>query len=99
MTKTRSTPPSCHDAEGRRHRRSDQSAAPVWFRTESDLHPTPTALLTVPEACDLLRVSKWTLYRLNQTRQLATIKIGARRLIPPTAVQELVDRLRTEDAA
>jgi excisionase family DNA binding protein len=38
-------------------------------------------------------------YRLIQSNQLATIKIGRRRLVPMAAVKDLLDRLRTEGAA
>jgi excisionase family DNA binding protein len=56
-------------------------------------------LLTIPEACDVLRVSKWTVRRLIQSRQLATVKIRRRRLVPIAAVKELLDRLRAEESA
>jgi excisionase family DNA binding protein len=56
------------------------------------------ALLTVPEACRYLRVSRWMLYRLIQTNDLRTIKIGRRRLVPAAAVQEFVNgRARSEE--
>ena len=50
-------------------------------------------LLTVPEACAVLRVSRWMLYRLIQTRQLNTVKIGRRRLVPAEEVRALLARL------
>jgi excisionase family DNA binding protein len=55
-------------------------------------------LLTVPEACATLRVSRWTLYRLIHTRQLSTVKIGSRRLIPASALREFLDRLRERES-
>lgn len=55
------------------------------------------AVLTVAEACDTLRVSRWTLYQLIHSRQLETIRIRRRRLIPLTAVHDMVDRLKAED--
>jgi len=36
---------------------------------------------------------------LLRTRQLASIKVGRRRLIPLTALEALVERLQTEEAA
>jgi excisionase family DNA binding protein len=54
------------------------------------------ALLTVAEACDSLRVSKWTLYQLIRSRQLETVRIRRRRLIPLTAIHDLVKRLSDE---
>jgi excisionase family DNA binding protein len=54
-------------------------------------------VLTVAEACDVLRISRWMLYRLIHSRRLETIKIGRRRFVPAAAVQELIDRLRAEE--
>ena len=57
-------------------------------------------LLTVTEACARLRISRWTFYRLVQTRQLRTIKIGSARRVPAAAITEFVADLSTrEDAA
>jgi excisionase family DNA binding protein len=47
-------------------------------------------LLTVPEAGQRLRVSRWTVNRLIQTRQLRTIKIGRRRLVPSEALTDFI---------
>ncbi|MFL6162738.1 MAG: helix-turn-helix domain-containing protein [Jatrophihabitantaceae bacterium] len=58
--------------------------------------PATPALLTVPEACAQLRISRWMLYRLIHTRQLTTIKLGRRRLVPRTAVMTLVEGLARE---
>ena len=68
--------------------------------TPRSRHGTDTkpAALTVSEACSALRVSKWTLYRLIRSRQLETIRIRRRRLIPLAALDDLVDRLRAEDS-
>lgn len=59
----------------------------------------PGVVISVPEACKMLRISRWTLYKLIHERQIGTIKIGARRLIPITAVYSLIDRLQGEEAA
>ena len=55
-------------------------------------------LLTVPEACAKLRVSRWTLNRLMQSRQLRTIKIGSRRLVPASAIRKFIDQLARDGA-
>jgi excisionase family DNA binding protein len=57
-----------------------------------------TELLTVPEAADRLRVSKWMLYNLIRSRRLRSVKIGDRRLVPVVALQEFLISLQ-EDAA
>jgi len=55
-------------------------------------------MLTIQEACAALRISKWTLYQLIRSRQLVTIKIGSRRVVPAAAIQALIDRLQDEEA-
>lgn len=55
-------------------------------------------VLTVDEAAERLRVSRWTLYNLIRSNQLRTVKIGRRRLVPVDALTECLDQL-TEVAA
>jgi len=55
-------------------------------------------LLTVQEAADRLRVSRWSLYNLIRANQLRTVKIGRRRLITPAALAECVELLGEEVA-
>lgn len=50
-------------------------------------------LLTVQEAADWLRVSRWTVYSLIHANQLRTIKIGRRRLVSLDALKECVAQL------
>lgn len=50
-------------------------------------------MLTMEEACQYLRVSKWTLYRLIQKNKLKTIKIGSRRLIRMQTLLAFIDQL------
>jgi excisionase family DNA binding protein len=50
-------------------------------------------VLTIDEAAEQLRVSRWTLYNLIRTNQLRTIKIGRRRLVPASALTECLDQL------
>ncbi len=54
-------------------------------------------LLTVPEACASLRISRWTFYRLIQRRQLETVKIGSARRVPVAAIRKFVDELRRQE--
>ncbi|WP_190394848.1 helix-turn-helix domain-containing protein [Nocardiopsis deserti] len=54
-------------------------------------------LLTVEEAAERLRVSRWMVYNLIRSRTLRTVKIGRRRLVPVAAFPECLEAL--EDAA
>ena len=47
-------------------------------------------MLTVDEACESLRISKWTLYRLIHEKRIKTGKLGTRRLIPAASIADLV---------
>ena len=55
-------------------------------------------LLTVQEAADWLRVSRWSVYSLIHANQLRRIKIGRRRLVSLDALKECVAQL-AKDAA
>lgn len=63
----------------------------------TDEQAPQNALLTVQEASRALRVSRWTVYQLIRSRQLKTIKIGSRRLVPAEAIRMLVTQLSQED--
>lgn len=52
-------------------------------------------LMTIDEARDKLRISRWSIYRLINDRQLKTITIGSRRLIAPQDLDEFMQKLRT----
>lgn len=47
-------------------------------------------LLTIPEACEYLRVSKWTLYRLFDENKLKSVRVRDRRLVPRTEVEHFI---------
>ena len=55
-------------------------------------------LLTMQEAAEWLRVSRWSVYSLINANQLHTIKIGRRGLVSPDALKECVKQL-AKDAA
>ncbi len=55
-------------------------------------------LLTVTEACEALRISRWSLYQLINNRRLKTVRIDRRRLIAPADLDAFVTRLRAEGA-
>jgi excisionase family DNA binding protein len=46
---------------------------------------TQEQLLTINEVAELLRISRWSVYRLIWSGQLDTLTIGRRRLIRPAA--------------
>lgn len=71
-----------------------RTTGPTTARSEGDQAPT---LLTVHQACGALNISRWTLYQLIRKRQLASVKIGRRRLIPATELIRFVERLRGEE--
>ncbi|WP_026412828.1 helix-turn-helix domain-containing protein [Actinomadura oligospora] len=50
-------------------------------------------VLTVDEAAERLRVSRWTVYNLIRSNQLRTVKIGRRRLVPVSSLVECLDLL------
>lgn len=56
-------------------------------------------LLTIDEARDVLRISRWSLYQLINGRRLKTIRIGRRRLIAAEDLRALLDDLRREGAS
>lgn len=54
-------------------------------------------LLTVEQAAQRLGVSYWTVYRLARSGQLASIRLGRRRLFAERDLEELVQRIRGEE--
>ncbi|MFF0624711.1 helix-turn-helix domain-containing protein [Streptomyces sp. NPDC004296] len=58
----------------------------------------PTSLLTVDQVADRLRVSRWTVYNLIRSRELASLTVGRCRRITEAAVDAYIS-LRTEQEA
>jgi excisionase family DNA binding protein len=54
---------------------------------------TQSTLLTVPEACARLRISRWSLYQLIHQHRLVTVTIGRRRLVPGVEIERFVGSL------
>ena len=54
-------------------------------------------LLTIDEAAQLLRISKWKLYDYIHNRQLKTVKFGSRRLVLAAALEALIDQLGAQE--
>jgi excisionase family DNA binding protein len=55
-------------------------------------------LLTIPEVVDLLKVSRWTVYRLMQERELVGVKVRGGRRITEASVAAYVAGLIAEAA-
>jgi excisionase family DNA binding protein len=55
-----------------------------------DLDAIPARLLTVAEVSELLAVSRGTIYRLMESGQITSIKVGGSRRIEPTAVEQFL---------
>ncbi|WP_246236490.1 excisionase family DNA-binding protein [Actinomadura chibensis] len=60
--------------------------------------PASGDYLTIDETAVLLKISRWKLYDLLRNGDLASFRIGRRRLIPRTAINDLVHRLMEEAA-
>lgn len=61
-------------------------------------HTSQQRLLTVTEACDVLRISRWHIYQLINSRRLKTVRIDRRRLIAPDDLDAFIADLRAEGA-
>ena len=53
---------------------------------------TRQVLLTIPEACAYLRVSRHTIYRLLNERKLASVRVLRRRLVPLETIESFIAR-------
>lgn len=51
-------------------------------------------LMTIDEARDTLRISRWGIYRLINDRQLKTVTIGSRRFVAPQDLDDFMQQLR-----
>lgn len=56
--------------------------------------PTAPLLLTVPQACEALQISRWQLYQLINDGRLKTLRINRRRFITPDDLHSLIEQLR-----
>lgn len=53
-------------------------------------------LYSISETCELLRVSRWQIYQLINSRKLPSVKINRRRLIAAADIERYVQTLRTQ---
>lgn len=51
-------------------------------------------LCTIDETCKLLRVSRWQVNDLLNRREVGSVKIGRRRLVPLADLQAYLDRTK-----
>ena len=54
--------------------------------------------LTVSEVAELLKISRWKVYELIRSQELASFRLGRCRRIPAGAVSEMVKQLLDEVA-
>ncbi|WP_280442596.1 helix-turn-helix domain-containing protein [Nocardia brasiliensis] len=77
----------------------DDTVDPKWLHHQTaglpGNHPIGHSpdLLTIPETCARLRLSRWSVYQLIHRRELATVKIGRRRFVPATEVDRFIGQL------
>jgi excisionase family DNA binding protein len=55
-------------------------------------------LLTVEQAAHILNVGRTMMYQLIQSEQLFSVKIGKKRLVPGTALEDYVSALVGQEA-
>lgn len=62
-------------------------------RAEAATSPaTPDRLYSIPEAADALSIGRSALYGEIAAGRLRSVKVGRRRLVPSSAVRELIAR-------
>lgn len=54
-------------------------------------------MLTVPEACLMLRISRSMLYQLIRAGKLETVRLGRRRYVHSASIRQLVDQLKERE--
>ena len=57
----------------------------------------PVALLTLNEAAQVLRISRWTMYQLINKNRLKTVRINERRLVTTQDLRQFIEDLRDEE--
>lgn len=60
---------------------------------------TRPRLLGLGEACQALRISRWSLYQLINQRRIKTVRVNGRHLIAPKDLDDFVENLRAEQEA
>lgn len=52
-----------------------------------------TTLLSIPEACEKLRIGRTRLYQILNAGQIKAVRIGKRTLIPGDSIEEFINGL------
>ena len=53
-----------------------------------------TTLLSIPEACEKLRIGRTRLYQILNAGQIKALRMGKRTFIPAAAVDEFINGLQ-----
>ncbi|MFD8492269.1 helix-turn-helix domain-containing protein [Amycolatopsis sp. NPDC059657] len=71
----------------------------LWRRLATPQEPADVkpVLLTITEVCAMLRISRWSVYQLINSRRLASVQIGRRRLVELSAIRAML-RAESETA-
>lgn len=56
----------------------------------------PPMLISIAQACDRLSISRRSFYRLMETGQIQTVKVGCKRMVAMSALKAFVQRLQQE---
>ena len=60
------------------------------------MKPNTQKLLTIDEVAEILRISKWTVYRLAERREIAHVKLGRRLLFTHHAIDRFIESCEME---
>ena len=66
-------------------------------KTNQPAPTEPARLLDINEACEALRISRWSMYQLINQRSIKTVRVRGRHLIAPQDLDDFIDRLRAEE--
>lgn len=68
-------------------------------RASRQLGGAALRLYALSEVQEVLGVSRWQIYRLLNSQQLRSVKIGRRRLVPEADLRRFIDSLRATEAS
>jgi excisionase family DNA binding protein len=57
-----------------------------------------TLLLTVDQACDQLQIGRSLLLQKLYANEIPSVRVGRRRLVPTSSLEEYVEKLQAEQA-